>query len=91
MKRNKSKVEYIVCKVLGLIAIALGVLLLYTEYLVIKGIGAVGAWIAGMIGATGAGATGIVLITYIPLIVLMLAIAVIAGVMFLAARWLFKQ
>lgn len=76
-------------KILGVLCFVVAFILAYIEYLVIIGIGALGAWLASLVGATGGAHTGITLLAYIPVIGLMLLIllgvvAVIAlGVVFI--------
>lgn len=69
-------------KIFGLILIGVGGALLYLEYLVIIGIGALGGWIADLVGATGGAHLGITLLAYVPVIGLILIILVGAGIAF---------
>ena len=83
--------ESILVKALGIIVTAAGLGFFWLEWLVLNGVGAIGAWIADKIGAEGAASNGIVIISYVPAVGLILILAALAALSFLTARWLFRM
>ena len=66
----------IVTKIVGVVAVCIGIGIFYIDYLVFHAIGALTLWIATSIGATGAAATGIQVVGWLLTLSAMIAIAV---------------
>ena len=66
-------------KLIGLVSCTIGAGLLYLEYKIVLGIGALGAWIGELIGATGDAQTGIAILIGLLLMGALMVPLVFAG------------